>query len=133
MLNEHWWFVSKSRWFGVLFKYRLNREKLSIFASEFLAFSHHANVKSMSRCCDSSNTLSIMSAMIKLCLSTSTLLNSDSAAVTLTVMLIDFAISINFEFVNSLSLSVKDFSGASYICIHDLKIALRMTSVFFFI
>ena len=114
MLNERWWFVSKSRWFGDLSKYRLNGEKLSIFASEFLAFSHHANVKSMLRCCDSSNTLSIMSAMIKLYLSTSTLLNSDSAAVTLTVMFIDSAISINFEFVNSLSLSVKDFSGASY-------------------
>ena len=47
----------------------------------------------MSRCCDSSNTLSIMSGMMKLCLSTSPLLNGDSAVVTLTVMLIDSAMS----------------------------------------
>ena len=105
-----------------------NGEKPCTFANEFLAFRHHVNVKFMSKCCDSSNTLSILSAMMKLYLSTSQLLNGDSAAVTLTVMFIDSAISINFELTNSPLLSVKNVSVALYICIHDLKIALRMTS-----
>ena len=69
-----------------------------------------------------------MSAMMKLCLSTSPLLNSDLAAVTLTVIFIDSAISVNFELANSPLLSVKNISGAPYIYIYDLKIALRMTS-----
>ena len=107
---------------------RWNGEKPCTFASEFLAFRHHANVKSMSRCCDSSKTLSIMSAMMKFCLSTNPLLNGDSAAVTLTVMFIHSAISIDFELANSQPLSVKHFSDAPCMCIHDLKIALRMTS-----
>ena len=50
----------------------------------------------------------------------------DSAAVTLIVIFIDSAISINFELANSLPLSVKNFSGAPYIFIQDLKIVLRM-------
>ena len=106
-----------------------NNQKPCTLANKFLAVRHQANIKYMLRCCDSSNTLFIMSAMVKLCLSTSPLLNGDSAAVTLTVMFIDSAISTNFETANSLPLSVKNFSGAPYICIHDLKITfLRMTS-----
>ena len=61
-------------------------------------------------------------------LSTSPLLHGDSAAVTLTVIFIDSTMSINLELANSLLLSVKNFSGAAYICIHGLKIAFRMTS-----
>ena len=38
------------------------------------------------------------------------------------------AISRNLELANSPLLSVKNFSSAPYICIHDLKIALSMTS-----
>ena len=53
-----------------------------------------------------------MSAMMKLCLSTSPLLNGYTAAVTLTVMFIDSAISINFELANSPPLSVKNFLDA---------------------
>ena len=106
-------------------------KKPCTFASEFLAFRHHANVKPMSKCCDSSKSLSIMSTMMKLCLSTNLLLNSDSAAVTLTVIFIDPAISINFELPDSPPFTVKNFSGAPYICIHDLKIALKMTSCSF--
>ena len=78
--------------------------------------------------CGSSNILLIMLAMMRLCQSTILLLNGDSAAATFTAIFIDSAISINFEFANSLLLSAKNFSGALYICIHDLKIALRMTS-----
>ena len=81
----------------------------------------------MSRCFDSSNALSIMPAMMKLCLQFIPLLNDDSAAVTLTVIFKDSVISINFKVTNSLLLSVKYFSGASNICIHDL----RMTYGFF--
>ena len=46
-------------------------------------------------------------------------------AVTLTVKFINSAISINFELANSPPLSVKNFSGAPYICTYDLQIALR--------
>ena len=68
-----------------------------------------------------------MSTMMKLCIPTSPLLNGDLAAVTLTVIFIDSAISINFELASSPLLPVKNFLDAPYICIHDLKIALRMT------
>ena len=89
---------------------------------------HHVNVKSMSRCCYSSNAVSIMSAMMRLCFATSLLLNDDSADVTLSIVFIDSVISINFELTNFLPLSANNISGARYICIHDLKIASRMTS-----
>ena len=69
-----------------------------------------------------------MSAMIKLCLSTRPLLNGDSAAVTLTMIFIDSAISIKLLLANSPPLSVRNFSGAPYICIHDLKMPLRIVS-----
>ena len=85
----------------------------------------------MSRCFDSTDTLSFMSAMIKLCLSTTPLLNGDSDAVTLTVKFINSAISINFELANSPPLSVKNFSCAPYICTYDLQIALRDDFWFF--
>ena len=68
-----------------------------------------------------------MSVMTKLCLSTSPILNDDSTAVFLTVIFIYSAISVNFELANLLLLSVKNFPGAPYICIHDLKMPLRMT------
>ena len=54
-----------------------NGEKPCSFSSEFLSSRQHVNVKSMSRCCDSSNILSIMSDMMRLCRSTSPLLNGD--------------------------------------------------------
>ena len=62
--------------------------------------------------CDSSSVLSIISVIMKLCLSTKPLLNGDSAPVTLTVIFMASHISKNSALANSPPLSVKHFSGA---------------------
>ena len=94
----------------------------------FLAFfGIYVNAKSISRSCDSSNTLSITSTIMRFCLWTSLLLNGDSVAVTLAAVFMDSVISINFE-LTILCLFVNNLSVAPYICIHDLKIALRAAS-----
>ena len=53
--------------------------------------------------------------------------NGDLTAVTFIIIFTDSATSVDFESMNSPLLSVNNFSGAPDICIHDLKIALRMT------
>ena len=68
-----------------------------------------------------------MPAIMRFCLSTSQL-NDYSASVTLTTVFIDSVIKIKFKQANSPPISFNNFSGAPYVCSHDLKIALRKTS-----
>ena len=79
--------------------------------SEFLALIHQDTAKSGWHCV-SSRTLFNMSASTRLCLSMSPLLHGASAAIVLTVIPKDSAISMNFALANSPPLSVKNFSGA---------------------
>ena len=61
-------------------------ENPSTFANEFLAFTRQGKTRSRLNC-DSSSVLSIISVIMKLCLSTKPLLNADSAAVTFCLFL----------------------------------------------
>ena len=80
------------------------------FHSEFFAFTHHAKT-SLKSVRMSSNALSNISEMIRLCCSIYSVLNGDSAAVVMTLMFIDSLISRNLLFENSPPLSVRNFFG----------------------
>ena len=86
--------------FGFCPRVNWKGEKPWTFASEFLAFGLQDNVRSRLNC-DSSSGLCIISAIMKLCLSTKPLLNGDAAAVTFTVMFMASHISKNSALANS--------------------------------
>ena len=95
-------FLPMAGWYG---------ENPCTLCSEFLALIHQDNSRSGWHCV-SSRTLFNMLASTRLCLSMSPLLHGASAAVVLTEITKDSALSMNFALANSPPLSVKNFSGA---------------------
>ena len=95
------------------------------FGSEFLAFRRQDKARSRLNC-NLSSDLSIISAIMILCLSTKSLLNGDSAVVTLTVMFMASHISKNSALASSPPLSVKNIFGVPKIWIQLLNIALMI-------
>ena len=107
-----------------------NGENLWTFASEFFAFTHHAYT-SWKSAPVSSNILSNISEMIRLCHSVNSILNGDSAAAVITLMFIDSHVLRNLLFANSPPLSVRNFPDDPYICIQHIKMALIILSGLF--
>ena len=90
-------------------------------------FTHHEKAKSK-YVLVTFKVLSNISDRIRLCHPTNPLLEGDSAAVEMNLIFIYLHMSKNIPFANSPPLSDINFSAALYVCIHELKMALRITS-----